>query len=453
MEVRIRQTKREVVDAKVGTQNNERYFREQLAAKVSGSHMGLWLLVPELARLGAWDLLKGLFTDGANTVAPHLALQMVNEAALCVNRVRKKDSLCHQGFSLVNGLSFLAADESIHRLLDSRTVDDYEGLQKGLLALRLLDGHYSSGGEMVLAIDPHRIPSHSKRVMAQKRKRPEAPARKMMQTFFCGDAYTKQPLIFTTSASGKTCSQATLQLMGAIEGAGVKKALVLADKEHFTKEVCDYFNRHPQLDILVPALKNKKLVGALPALDYRKCWAGYAVAESVFSFKGSDEKFRMIVQREGETESQYRYVPFITTSDKEAKTLIAHLFPRRWKIEEFFNFEGDMGWNRASTFNLNVRYGKQSLALIAQAAIHKFRGNLPGPYETWTAPMLSEKVFTNMEGDLRVKGDSIIVTYYRDHEFLCLRDKYSNISTVLENENISPKIPWLCDFKLEFRFK
>jgi hypothetical protein len=79
--------------------------------------------------------------------------------------------------------------------------------------------------------------------------------------------------------------------------------------------------------------------------------------------------------------------------------------------------------NRASTFKLNVRYGRQSLALLAQAAAFRLRKNLPEPYSRWTATMLSEKVFTNMEGDIRVKDDSIIITYYKDHEVPGLREK------------------------------
>jgi hypothetical protein len=453
IEVKILRTRREQVSAKVVPQSNERYFREQLANKVSGSHMGLWLLVPELARLGAWDLLKGLFRDRPDTIAPHLAMQLVNESALCVNRIRKKDSLCHQGFSLVNGLSFLAADESVHDILDSRTVSRYEDLQKNLLRLRMLDGHYSNCKNRVLAIDPHRIPSYSQRIMAKKKKRPEAPAQKMMQTFFCNDVTTKQPLAFTMAASGKTCTQATLQLLEMIENAGIKDALVLADKEHYSEAIVNFFSERPGLDILMPALNNKKMVEGLPKLDYQRLWAGYSIAESTFGFASKNRDFRLIVQREGEIENDYVYKPFVTTSNKSAKDLLAHLFPRRWKIEEFFNFEGDMGWNRASTFNLNIKYGKQTLALLAQAALHKLRKNLPMPYENWTAAMLSEKVFTNMEGDIRVKDDFIVITYYKDHEHLNLKDKYSNISCLLENENVSPKIPWLFDYKLLFRFK
>jgi hypothetical protein len=67
--------------------------------------------------------------------------------------------------------------------------------------------------------------------------------------------------------------------------------------------------------------------------------------------------------------------------------------------------------------------------------------------------MLSKKVLTNTEGDVRIKDDKIIVTLYGDHETLGIKDKYHNISPQLENQNIPPKIPWLNDYKLDFRFK
>ncbi len=53
----------------------------------------------------------------------------------------------------------------------------------------------------------------------------------------------------------------------------------------------------------------------------------------------------------------------------------------------------------------------------------------------------TEKILTTMEGDIRVKGDTIIITYYKNHEKLGLKHLYQNISQQLEKENISPKIP------------
>jgi len=81
------------------------------------------------------------------------------------------------------------------------------------------------------------------------------------------------------------------------------------------------------------------------------------------------------------------------------------------------------------------------------------RFDLPDPYKQWSAASLADKAFANMEGDIRVKHDSIIVTLYKDYERLNIEDKYSHMSTILENEGISLKIPWLFDYKLEFRFK
>jgi hypothetical protein len=61
------------------SRNNKRHARELLSLKLSGSHMGLWLLVPEYLRLGAWDLLKGLFRDrDGSDMSARLAMQMVN---------------------------------------------------------------------------------------------------------------------------------------------------------------------------------------------------------------------------------------------------------------------------------------------------------------------------------------------------------------------------------------
>ena len=413
--------------------------------------MGLWLLVPEYLRLGGWDLLRGLFRDGDDITA-RLAMQMVNESALCLNRVRQKDSLCHQGFSLVNGLSFLATDESVHRILNGKSVSDYGSFQSELMKIRMLDRHYGAG-ERILAIDPHRIGSSTKRVMVQKKKRPDLPSAKMLQTFFCNDTDTGQPLAFTLSASGKTCSQATVQLLDMVAGVmGQQKALVLADKEHFTREIADYFDGSHAMDILMPAPNQKGIAERITALEYRQLWPGYSVAETPFSFQNSDRNLRLIAQKDGPAGKE-TYKAFLTTSGMDAGDLLSKIFSKRWTIEEFFNREGDMGWNRASTFNLNTRYGRQTLALLAQAATFRLRKNLPEANSRWNAGMISEKVLTNMEGDIRVKDDTIIITYYKDHEILGLRDKYHNISQQLENENISPKIPWLYDFKLDFRFK
>lgn len=445
----IQSTKRAKKTITITPQSNERVAREILAGKLSGTHLGVWLLIPELLRMGAWDLLTGTFAKQA--MDPRIALQLVGEAAVCVNGIRRKGSLCNQGFSLAAGLSVLASDHSVHQLLDGQSMADYEQLQITLLKLRTLAGHYHS--PQVLAIDPHRMVSATRRRMPAKKKKPDQPSKKMLQTFFCTDITSRQPLAFTMGSSGTSCTHATRQLLDLLARGGVGPALFLADKEHFTKELAATFAGDPGLDILMAAPSIKKITQQFPGLDYTPLWAGYALAETTYQFEGGGPILRLLVQREGEIPDSYTYKAFLTSSKLPAKELLTHLYPRRWGIEEFFNFEADMGWKRASTFNLNIRYGKGSLALLAQAATHQLRSRLPAPYRQWTARHLAEQVLTNMEGDLRVKDDTIIVTYYRDHQSLDLARHYKNLPQILASEGVCPKIPWLFDFKLDFRFK
>jgi len=76
--------------------SNEGEFREQLSEKVSGIAVGMWLLVPGLLKLGAWDIIKAWSNTTDLDIESRIALQLVNETALCINRVRKKNSMGHQ---------------------------------------------------------------------------------------------------------------------------------------------------------------------------------------------------------------------------------------------------------------------------------------------------------------------------------------------------------------------
>ena len=97
--------------------------------------------------------------------------------------------------------------------------------------------------------------------------------------------------------------------------------------------------------------------------DTTSLWAGYAVAEGTYQLTDCKGSLRLLVQRTGEKEDEYDYKPFVTTSEMPADQLMTLAFPQRWNIEEFFNTEGALGWNRASTLNLNIRYGRVSMAL------------------------------------------------------------------------------------------
>lgn len=378
-----------------------------------------------------------------------MALQMVHESALCTNRVRRKNSLAHQGFALAGGLSELISDEQAHRLLDGYTTEQAHQLLVNLGWQRRLAGHYNG---QVVAIDPHRIISRSRRVMAKKKKGSDSSPQKMLQTFFSVCAHTGQPIMASMASTGMPTGLATTTLLEATHQILPQQMLVVADKEHFTEELMLLAHRHSEMDLLTPALHTKRIKALMSQLTYQRQWAGYAIAEQPFHFHNSEDPFRLLAQRTGEIPADYEYSGFVTTSEKPACDLLCQHYPKRWSVEEFYRFENKMGLSRASTMNLHIRYGNLGLAMIAQAATYQLRKKLNTSYRKWNAEHLAREVLAWAEGDVRVKGDTILVTFYGAQKHINPAD-YINLPAILEAEGIDPRIPWLYNFKLDFRFK
>ena len=123
------------------------------------------------------------------------------------------------------------------------------------------------------------------------------------------------------------------------------------------------------------------------------------------------------------------------------------------QIEEFFNANQALGWNRAGTHNLNIRYGHMTMALLAQTVIHQLRSRLGEPASTWEASHLAHDFFLGLDGDVRVAHNTIIVTYYNAPNVEHLRAHYEHLPEKLRAEHVDPRIPWLYDFELDFRFR
>lgn len=437
----------------------ERGVRQLLADKVSGDMVGLWLLVPEHLRLGTWDLLVRWSGQPTPRVEPRLALQLVHEAALCVTGVRQSRCLSQKGFELLHGLPFVATDPAIHDLLEAHTVAEAEALQKALGWLRRARGHFRAE---LLAIDPHRLRSYSQRLMCRYRGDETARPFKAAPTFFCLDVDTHQPVCFTHGSSALSVTQATPPLLALAADIlnphpQQPRPLVMADSEHYTTALLDHLCQNTPFDFLVPMPETRSLLQALqqiPADQFQRQWAGLATTQRPYTLKNSQAgPFCQLIQRCGEKPQDYRYKAFLATrSHRQVEDLTLH-FPKRWHVEEFFNAHQALGWKRAGTRNLNIRYGQMSMALIAQAVLHQLRQRLAEPYSSWDASHLARAVLHGLDGDIRVEQDTIVVTFYNAPHADQLRPHYQHLPQKLEQEQIDPRIPWLYHYKLDFRFK
>ena len=283
---------------------------------------------------------------------------------------------------------------------------------------------------------------------------------KTAQTFFALDADTCQPLCFTTGTSARTAAAAAeelLKLAAEILDAQAGGALVLADSEHFTTELLDRVKTETSFDLLVPMPNLPALraqLAALPPQAFQPRWAGYATLKRPYTPQDSQAgPFYQYVQRQGERPEDYRFKAFLSTRDGDEVAGLTEEFPKRWHVEEFFNAHQALGWNRAGTCNLNIRYGQMTMALIAQAAIDGLRKRLCPPAAHWDAKHLATAYFTELEGDLRVEGHTILVTYYNAPDAEKLRAHYEGLPAKLRGEKIDPRVPWLYGFELDFRFR
>ena len=94
-----------------------------------------------------------------------------------------------------------------------------------------------------------------------------------------------------------------------------------------------------------------------------------------------------------------------------------------------------------------------TMALLAQTVIHQFRQRIGDPFQSWDAAHLGKNLFAGLDGDIRVHDDTIVVTYYNAPNVELLRSHYEGLPAKLEADHIDPHIPWLHNFKLDFRFK
>jgi len=437
----------------------ERGVRQLLADKVSGNLAGIWLLAAEHLRMGTWDLLCGWTKQSTEHIAPRLALQLIHEAAVCTAGIRSSRTIHNRGgFELANGLPFLATDTAIHDLLNQRTVVDSQRLQSALGKIRVALGHFQGN---LLAIDPHRTRSYSKRRVAKRVGESGQRPVKMAQTFWVLDADTHQPVCFTTATASQCITTASLPLIDLaqeiLSPLGTKP-LIVADSEHISSELFHAVSRNTIFDLLAPTRNHSAFRKQCKAMDdtlFTRRWAGYATTKLPFTFIESpdDDTYWQFIQRGGERPDQWFFKGFLCTSDRDEVEALTRDFPKRWHVEEFFNANQAIGWKRSGTMNLNIRYGQMTMALLAQAVIHGLRHRLGKPYRDWDAEHFAKDLFFALEGDVRVTKDTIVITYYNAPNSERLAAYYADLPEKLEKEGIDPRVPWLYNYKLDFRFR
>jgi hypothetical protein len=255
-------------------------------------------------------------------------------------------------------------------------------------------------------------------------------------------------------------TQATPELLAraaTILGPQPGSALAVADAEHISLELMQRIQQDTAFDLLVPmVLQPSQLqrLRQLPPEQFRRRWAGYATLRTTYtSAKDRGSTLPLWVQRFGEPPAECKFIAFLCTAERDELQALTDDYPKRWHVAEFFNCEQALGWERAGTQNLNIRYGHMSMALLAQAVLRRLRLSLGQPMASWDARHLAKDVLQGLEGDVRVTADTILVTYYNAPHTEVLKGHYEGLPGQLRAQGINPEIPWLYGYKLDFCFR
>ena len=217
-------------------------------------------------------------------------------------------------------MPFVPTDHAVHALLDSHTVSEAQQLQVALGKLRRASQHF--GGQL-LAMDPHRMTSYTKRQMRRHRFNSAEKPMKMGQTFFLLDCQTAQPVCFTLASSAQSVIQATPELLrlGAeilsLRPDAATKPLILADKEHYSQELFQAVSQQGCFDLLCasPAYPECwKRWGKIPQARFAQRWPGYATATEPYHFENDPQAlYHELVQRSGVKKEDLQYQGFLST--------------------------------------------------------------------------------------------------------------------------------------------
>jgi hypothetical protein len=143
----------------------------------------------------------------------------------------------------------MAYKKNLHRCHPASTAVEIE-THRTKEKIRQTFGHFDV---RILAIDPHRVKSYSKRQMPRRKKDKDSKPAKLAQAFFCLDVDSEEPICFTTACSARTVTQATpemLTITAKILKFNGQWPVVMADSEHYTVELVDWITETSPYDLL-----------------------------------------------------------------------------------------------------------------------------------------------------------------------------------------------------------
>ncbi|MDO9535400.1 MAG: hypothetical protein Q7J85_08735 [Bacillota bacterium] len=147
-----------------------------------------------------------------------------------------------------------------------------------------------------------------------------------------------------------------------------------------------------------------------------------------------------------------KYFALITPLDRVTKEMVMPTYTKRWRIETFFGQNYFLGIDHLPSLNLHTIQAVLSLRLAAFHAMDNFRNDLGAEHICKTPELIHRHFLNGVQGRVQLRDDLITVSIYGfkyDREVASI---FLNLESKLIRASIDPRIPWLGNRRLEFKF-
>jgi hypothetical protein len=400
--------------------------------------------------LGALDLLASLGTPKHEGIpTERLAVGLVFESIFGYTAgIRAVDTVSRADFGLLAGLPFLPSPSTQYRFLQSVPVN--HGLHfQTVLGKRLVARGQVTPGHPI-NVDGHNIKIYSRKAMKHSFIAQEDRYGKAIRTFYTQDQVSKKPLIALAAYSGTTVSQVTHRLATLTREILGRDFLLVADKEWYCGQLIQDLHTQYGVAVLTPVKSSPKRqveFDAVPLDQYDKTiWGNVAAVYTTMA--DFDGPLRMLLKKR----RNGKYFALITPADDMTADTAMPTYTKRWRIENFFAENAFLGVNHLPSLNLNAIQTMLSLRLLAFHVVDNFRHDLGPAYQKKTPELIHREFVDGVQGRVQLRGNIIEVSIYGFEHEAAAAAILTHLDTKLEKAGVDPRIPWLGNRRLRFKF-
>jgi len=449
-EIEILDPKCKPIQHSVTRYDIERDVNDLLKRGITTTFAGGFFFIPYLLQLDAHTLFQSLVPPKkAGIPNDRVALGLVFESLFGLKEgIRSINPISQKDFGLLAGLPFLPSPSTQYRFLQAIPYNSSLTFQVALAKKLVQLGHVVPGSP--INIDGHNIKTYSRKAMKKSYITQEGRYGKAIRTFYTQDQLSKKPLITMAAYSGTAVSQITRCITDLTRDVLDRSFLLVADKEWYCGQLIQELHQENGVSILTPVKQSKKRLvefEAVPLDQYDTTIFGN-IATLYTTIKNCDQPLRLFLKKGLDG----KYFGLISPDLSLTGSVAMPTYTKRWRIEDFFLENEFLGVNRLPSLNLNLIQAMLSLRLLAYHVLDNFRHDLGPDFRNKTPKTIYRDFINGVQGRIQLRGNTIEVRIYGFQHDAVVSSLMSDLDDQLKCADVEPRIPWLRNRTIQFKF-